>query len=109
MVASEDRYGPDGSRPGDREPPPESVAGGAEWNPIKAAALVGGAVAATAGAWLGARAIAQRNARPDGRRVNSVMANAITACDVSHKRTAPPTPHEPSVEAEPPIPAEPRV
>ena len=109
MAASEDRHGSGSSRPGDREPPPESVAGGAEWSPIKAAALVGGAVAATAGAWLGSRAIAQRNARADGRPVNSVMANAITACDVARARTAPRTPREPSVEAEPPIPMGPRV
>ncbi|WP_146193625.1 hypothetical protein [Sphingosinicella humi] len=107
MAASEDRR--DSNCTGHGEPPPDSVAGGAEWRPIKAAALVGGAVAATAGAWLGTRAIAQRNARPDGRRVNSVMANAITACDVAHKQTAPRTPREPSVEAEPPIPMEPRV
>ena len=59
-----------------------SAAGGSQWNPLTAAALVGGAVAATAGAYLGAKALARRNAGKDGR-INSVLCTAITACDVS--------------------------
>lgn len=43
------------------------------------AALVGGAV--TAGAYFGTRALARRNVR-QGQPVSSVMAAAITACDV---------------------------
>jgi hypothetical protein len=57
------------------------VAGGSQWNPLTAAALVGGAVAAGAGAYLGAKAIARRNAGKDGR-INSVLCTAITAGDV---------------------------
>lgn len=59
-----------------------SAAGGSQWNPLTAAALVGGAVAATAGAYLGAKALARRNAGKDGR-INSVLCTAITACDVA--------------------------
>ena len=59
-----------------------SVVGGSQWNPLTAAALVGGAVAATAGAYLGAKAIARRNAGKDGR-INSVLCMAITAGDVA--------------------------
>jgi hypothetical protein len=59
-----------------------TVAGGSQWNPLTAAALVGGAVAATAGAYLGAKAIARRNAGKDGR-INSVLCTAITAGDVA--------------------------
>jgi hypothetical protein len=60
------------------------VVGGAQINPVWAAAIAGGALAAGAGAYLGARALAKRNAA-DGR-VNSALAAAITACDVSHKK-----------------------
>ena len=59
-----------------------TAAGGSQWNPLTAAALVGGAVAATAGAYLGAKAIARRNAGKDGR-INSVLCTAITAGDVA--------------------------
>jgi hypothetical protein len=65
------------------EPAPEDVAGGVLSNPVTAAAIVGGLIAAGAGAYLGTRALARRNAK-DGKPVNSVMANAITACDVAH-------------------------
>ncbi len=109
MAASQYPRGPSSIRPGDGEPPPEYVAGGAQWSPLATAALVGGAIAATAGAWLGTRALARRNARADGRPVNSVMANAITACDVAHGQKAPRTPNEPSVKAEPAIAMEPPV
>lgn len=95
--------------PSNEEPAPELVAGGAQWSPIATAALVGGAIAATAGAYFGTRAIARRNARDDGKPLNSVMANAITACDLAHDkladeiRTEPTTPHEPGVAREPAI------
>lgn len=62
-------------------PAPEDVAGGLIANPVTTAVVVGGVLAAGAGAYLGTRALARRNASP-GRPVNSVMANAITACDV---------------------------
>ena len=67
-------------------PPPELVAGGSQWNPLTAAALVGGAVAATAGVYMGTRALARRNGAREGKQVNSVMAAAITACDVNAKQ-----------------------
>lgn len=63
----------------------EVVAGGSQWNPLTAAALVGGAMAATAGAYLGAKAIARRNAGKDGR-INSVLCTAITAGDVAAEK-----------------------
>ena len=109
MAASQYRSGPSSNHPGDGEPAPEHVAGGAQWSPLATAALMGGAIAAGAGAWLGTRALAHRNARADGRPVNSVMANAITACDVAHPQKTPRTPTEPWVEPEPAIPMEPRV
>ena len=94
---------------GGQEPSPELVAGGAQWSPLATAAVVGGALAATAGAYFGTRALAKRNARGDGKPVNSVMANAITACAVAHKQKEAPPAKEPPVAAEPKIPAEPRV
>jgi hypothetical protein len=69
----------------------EDVASGAQIHPLKAAALVGGALAATAGAYYGSRVLARRNSG----KVNSVMATAITAQDV-----APATPEtKPTVRA----------
>jgi hypothetical protein len=65
----------------------ETVAGGSQWNPLTAAALVGGAMAATAGAYLGAKAIARRNAGKDGR-INSVLCAAITAGDMAAHKSA---------------------
>ena len=95
----------------DAAPPPASsdgtgtefVAGGSQWHPMTAAALVGGAIAATAGAYLGTRALARRNGACNGRKVNAVMANAITACEVASPRTE----AEPRVEHEPSVPREP--
>ncbi len=66
--------------------PPEAVAGGSQWHPLTTAAVIGGAVAATAGAYLGTRALARRNAGRDGGRVNSVLATAITACDLAQRQ-----------------------
>ncbi len=64
------------------EPAPEDVAGGLLSNPVTTAAIVGGVLAASAGAYLGTRALARRNSK-EGKPVNSVMANAITASDVN--------------------------
>jgi hypothetical protein len=55
-------------------------------NRVKAAAVVGGAAAAAAGAYLGTRALARRNREKDGRPLNSVMATAITATDLSQNK-----------------------
>lgn len=74
-------------------------------NTVTAAALFGGAVAATAGAYFGTRALARRNREKDGRPINSVMAAAITACDLAHEKNE----TEPSTIAEPAVPTEPRV
>jgi hypothetical protein len=52
--------------------------------PFPAAAIVGGAAAATAGAYLGARALARRNAGPEGKPINSVLKSAITACEAAN-------------------------
>jgi hypothetical protein len=51
--------------------------------PFTAAAIVGGAAAATAGAFLGARALARRNGASEGQPVNAVLENAITACEAA--------------------------
>ena len=51
--------------------------------PLAAAAVVGGAAAATAGAVIGARALARRNGARDGKPVNQVLANAITATEAA--------------------------
>jgi hypothetical protein len=85
-------FSPAGGEPGGAQPQagsgsgPEddgtSAAGGVQWNPLAAAALVGGAVAAGAGAYLGAKALARRNAGKDGR-INSVLCTAITASETS--------------------------
>lgn len=89
----------------EQSPPEEYVVSGSEWNPLKAAALVGGALAATAGAYLGTRALAKRNGAREGKPVNSVMATAITACDMAHRDS----PAEPPVAIEPEVPTEPRL
>jgi hypothetical protein len=72
------------------------------FNPLTAAALVGGAVAAGAGAYLGTRALARRNRGKDGRPINSVMAAAITATDLAQDK-------EPAARAVPSNPLEPNV
>ena len=54
------------------------------------AALLGGAVAAAAGAgavW-SARAIARKNGAEDGRPINAVLKTAATACELSHSPAA---------------------
>ena len=67
---------------------PEAVVVGSRWHPLAAAAVVGGALAATAGAYVGTRALARRNGAKDGK-VSSVMATAMTACDVAQKKQEP--------------------
>lgn len=55
----------------------------ARFNPAMAAAIVGGAAAATAGAIWSARALKRRNAG-DGGKLNAVMETAVTASEVGH-------------------------
>ena len=66
-------------------PPPEAVVGGSQWHPLTTAAVIGGAIAAGAGAYLGTRALARRNAGKDGK-LSSIMATAITATDLAQKK-----------------------
>ncbi len=75
----------------DETPPPEAVAGGAQWHPLTTAAVIGGAIAAGAGAYLGTRALARRNCDRNGK-LSSIMATAITATDLARKKS----PDEPS-------------
>ncbi len=65
--------------------PPEAVAGGSQWHPLTTAVVIGGALAATAGAYVGTRALARRNGGSNGK-VSSVMATAITATDLAQKK-----------------------
>jgi hypothetical protein len=81
---AEDRSEGRRKRPDDT-PPPEAVAGGSLWHPLTTAAVIGGALAAGAGAYLGTRALARRNSGKDGK-VSSVMATAITATDLARKK-----------------------
>jgi hypothetical protein len=85
--------------PGEADPELDRPSG---INPIIAAALFGGTVAAAAGAYFGTRALARRNRAESGRPLNSVMATAITACDLAHGEGA-----KPPVSAKPAVPAEP--
>lgn len=98
--------------------PPEAVAGGSLWHPLTTAAVIGGALVAGAGAYLGTKALARRNAAKSGKPVNSVLATAITASDVSHPTIPEPSAAgiivdkaggEPSVPSEPSVPPEPKV
>ena len=86
------------------KPKPEDVAGGVQWHPLTTAAIIGGAVAATAGAYLGTRALARRNSR-DGKPVNSVMKAAITASDMASCQAG----KEPDVAFEPKVQPEPKL
>ena len=98
--------------------PPEAVAGGSLWHPLTTAAVIGGALVAGAGAYLGTKALARRNATKSGKPVNSVLATAITASDVSHPTIPEPSAAEiivdkaggePNVPSEPSVPPEPKV
>ncbi len=66
----------------------ESEAPPIKRNHALTAALIGGAAAATAGAVLGARAIARRNGAGDGKPLNSFMATACTASELSQGRSS---------------------
>src|SRR3546814_17349782 len=93
--------------PASQEPPPELVAGGAQWSPVATAALVGGAIAATAGAHFGTRALPRRNARKHRKPTHPVMTNAINDCDLAPHQEAEPqagAPPEPAAALDPPIP-----
>ena len=69
--------------------PPEAVAGGSQWHPLTTAAVIGGAIAAAgAGAYLGRRAMARRNCDSNGK-LSPLMATAITATDLAHKKDHP--------------------
>ncbi len=91
---------------GDRLRNPGSTTGESKeeagFNPLTAAAVLGGAVAAGAGAYLGTRALARRNREKDGRPINSVMAAAITATDLAQDK-------KPGAPAQAAAPAEPKV
>ena len=56
-------------------------------NPAMAAAIIGGAAAATAGAIWSARAIARRNGARDGHDLSPVMQTAVTACELAHAQS----------------------
>ena len=81
---AENRTDGDGERAEDNTPP-EAVAGGSQWHPLTTAAVIGGALAATAGAYIGTRALARRNCGKDGK-LSSIMATAITATDLAQKK-----------------------
>jgi|GEM_PF-5582786 len=79
----------DGGNGDDGSLPAEAVVSGSQWHPLTAAAMIGGALAATGAAYLGTRALARRNGGRDGKPVNSVMAAAITACDLAQRQNGP--------------------
>jgi hypothetical protein len=60
----------------------------AQRHKLLTAALIGGAVAAGAGAYIGTRALARRNGAGNGQPLNSVMETAITACDLGTAQSA---------------------
>jgi hypothetical protein len=76
------------AKPGSSEREPKSaalrLAEEVQRHPFATAAIVGGAAAASAGAFLGARALARRNGGGDGKPLNAVMQSAITACEAAH-------------------------
>jgi hypothetical protein len=86
------------SSPGDRDRKSAALrlAEDIKRSPLAAAAIAGGAAAAAAGAVLGARALARRNGACEGKPVNQVLANAITAseaaaaCQKGEEKAAPP-------------------
>ena len=63
-------------------------AGDRRVNPAMAAAIIGGAAAATAGAIWSARAIARRNGARDAHDLSPVMQTAVTACELAHRQSA---------------------
>ena len=104
-MAEDSKSGPEQARPGVADDVPvEAVAGGLLSHPLTTAAIIGGAaLAATTGAYFGTRALARRNGSEKGK-LNSVMATAITACDVGHGAHAESaTPAEPESKVEPTV------
>lgn len=73
----------------DTSPPEEAADDERGFNALTAAALFGGAATAAAGVYFGTRALARKNREKDGRPLNSVMAAAITACDLAHPKGKP--------------------
>ena len=69
---------------------------------LTSAAIIGGAVAATAGAVYAARAVRRRQSEAP---INEIMETAITASDLKHAKDVaePPVLHEPRVAGEPPV------
>jgi hypothetical protein len=65
--------------PEDRKSPALRLAEEVQRRPFTAAAIVGGAAAAATGAFIGARALARRNGAGEGKPLNAVLKNAITA------------------------------
>ena len=71
-----------------REDDDNGIVKEAQRHKLLTAALIGGAVAAGAGAFVGTRAIARRNGARAGKPLNSVMETAITASDLSTTQAA---------------------
>jgi hypothetical protein len=63
--------------------------GGIRIDALKAAAMVGGAMAAGAGMVLETKALARRNGLRNASRVNAPLAAAMTACEVEHRAQDP--------------------
>jgi hypothetical protein len=59
------------------------LAEGIQRNPFTTAAILSGAAAAATGAFIGARALARRNGAREGRPLNPVLENAITASEAA--------------------------
>lgn len=71
----------------DRDPEGESATP-RRTNPALAAALIGGAAAATAGALWSARAIARRNGARRAKDLSPVMQTAVTASELARSPSA---------------------
>jgi len=69
--------------PDDRKSAALRLAEEVQRRPFAAAAIVGGAAAAATGAFIGARTLARRNGARDGRPLNAVLENAITATEAA--------------------------
>ena len=65
--------------PDDRKSTALRLAEEVQRRPFTTAAIVGGAAAAATGAFIGARALARRNGTEEGKKLNAVLENAITA------------------------------
>jgi hypothetical protein len=69
--------------PDDRKSAALRLAEEVQRRPFTAAAIVGGAAAAATGAFIGARALARRNGADEGKPLNAVLENAITATEAA--------------------------